>query len=323
MSGARFSLGYRLDDGHGWGIDVRGFFLPRQSRTIAYSSDSSGNPVLAFRFLDPPVGGVSNEDSFVAAAPGIVSAGPPQIGPYTGSVGLATSTKLWGTEVNVVSKACQCDCVRWQLLAGFRYLDLDESLDLFFERQAIPGSGAMVFFQGNQFSDPSAVSAADSFRTRNQFYGGQVGATGEMNFGRFFVTFGGKLAVGDLHETLNIMGTSTLIQPGVPNVTAPGGLFAAASNIGHYSRDEFAVMPELELSVGLQINENLRVYLGYNLLYLNRVARPGSQFDQIVDVAGTVIDPGFTGAATIYPRPIFGETSFWAQGLDFGVQLSY
>ena len=323
MSGARFGLGYWLDDGRNWGIEAGGFFLPRQTRTVAYSSDSSGNPVVAFRFLDPPVGGVSSEDAFVASVPAIVSAGPPQIGPYSGSVGLTTSTSLWGADANFLAKAWECEGIRWQLLAGFRYLGLDESLDLSFTRHAIPGSGAMVFFQGNPYSDPSSVSASDSFQTHNQFYGGQVGAKGEMNFGMFFFTFGGKLAIGDLHESLNIMGTSTLTQPGSPNVTVPGGLFAAASNIGHYTRDEFSVLPELELRVGCHISENIQVFVGYNLLYLNRVARPGSQFDQVVDTGGTVIDPGFTGATTTYPRPIFGETNFWAQGLDFGVQFSY
>jgi hypothetical protein len=323
MSGARFSLGYWLDEEQTLGVEVGGFFLPRQSRTIAFASDMGGNPVLAFRFLDPPVGGVSSEDAFTAAVPGIVSAGPPQIGPYSGGVGLTTSTRLWGLEANVPCQAWQCDCVRWQLLAGVRYLDLDESLDLFFERQAIPGSGAMVFFQGTPFPDPSAVSATDSFRTRNQFYGAQVGATGEMNFGRLFFSFGGKLAVGDLHESLSIAGASTLSQPGSPNITVPGGLFASPSNIGRYTRDEFSVMPEVKLSIGCQVTDSIRLFLGYNLLYLNRVARPGSQFDQIVDTGATVIDPGFTGATTTFPRPIFGETSFWAQGLDFGVQFSY
>jgi hypothetical protein len=323
MSGGRFSLGLWLNDGRSLGVEAGGFFLPRQSRTIAYSSDAGGNPVLAFRFLDPPVGGASSEDAFVAAVPAVVSAGPPQIGPYSGSVGLTTSTRLWGTEANLVCKAWHCDCVRWQVLAGVRYLDLDESLDLFFERQAIPGSGAAVFFQGTPYPDPSAVSARDSFRTRNQFYGGQVGARGEMTFGWVFLTFGGKLAVGNVHESLDIAGASTLVQPGLPNVSVPGGLFAAASNIGHYTRDEFSVMPEAELSIGCQIIDNVRVFVGYNILYLNKVARPGSQFDQVVDTRATVIDPGFSGEKTTFPRPVFGETNFWAQGLDFGVQLSY
>jgi hypothetical protein len=202
-------------------------------------------------------------------------------------------------------------------------LDLDENLDLFFNRQAIPGSGAMVFFQGTPFPDPSSVSATDSFHTRNQFYGAQVGARGEINFDWIFVAFGGKVAVGDLHESLSIMGSSTLTQPGSPNVTVPGGLFAAASNIGRYTRDEFSVMPEAEFTIGCQVIDNLRVFVGYNILYLNRVARPGSQFDQVVDTRATMIDPGFTGDKTAFPRPVFGETSFWAQGLNFGVQLSY
>ncbi len=323
LSGVRVNLGFWLDDKERLGVEVGGFILPRQTRTVAFSSDASGNPVLAFRHLDPPTDGAPAEDVFQAAVPGVVSAGPPQIGPYAGAVGLTTATRLWGLEGNLVGGACQCDCVRWQLLAGVRYLELSESLDLAFERQAIPGSGAMVMFEGTPYPDPSAVSALDSFQTRNQFYGGQVGARGELGFGRGFLAFAGKLALGDLHESLNVIGSSTLVQPGLPNVTVPGGLFAAASNSGRVTRDEFAVLPEAEIDIGYQLNANVRVYIGYNILYLNRVARPGSQVDQVVDTRGTPIDPGFTGETTTYPRPVFNDTNFWAQGIDFGVQLSY
>jgi hypothetical protein len=106
-------------------------------------------------------------------------------------------------------------------------------------------------------------------------------------------------------------------------MTIPGGQFAAASNSGHASRDEFALLPELEIAFGYQVSRSLRAYLGYDLLYLNRVARPGSQVDLIVDTTGTQIDPAFTGAQTTYPRPLFLDSKFWAQGLNLGLEISF
>jgi hypothetical protein len=133
----------------------------------------------------------------------------------------------------------------------------------------------------------------------------------------------GKLALGDLHESVNILGTSALDQPGLPSINVSGGQFAAPSNSGRATRDEFAVMPELELTLGYQLNQNYRVFIGYDLLYLNRVARPGSQVDLIVDTRGNPIDPAFTGEATSFPRPLFSDTNFWVQGLDFGLEVSF
>jgi hypothetical protein len=321
LSGFRIGLGFWL--GGCLGIEAGGFVLPSQSRTVRLSSDENGNPVLAFRHLDVPMDSTSAEDAFQASVPAIVSAGPPQIGPFSGSLGFTTRTRLWGLEGNLVANAGQYENVRWQLLGGVRYLDLSEGLDLFFERQAIVSSGAMVFFQGNAFPDPDAVSSLDSFRTRNQYYAGQFGARCEVDFGRFFLALAGKLALGDMHESVNIQGTSTLVQPGMPNITVPGGQFAGPSNIGRATRDRFDAMPELEISIGYQISPNFKVFIGYNLLYLNKVARPGNQVDLIVDTRGNPIDPGFTGEMTSFPRPFFSDTNFWAQGLDFGLGVSY
>jgi hypothetical protein len=210
-----------------------------------------------------------------------------------------------------------------QLLGGFRHVDLDEGLDLTFNRMAINGSGSNVVFQGTAFPAPSGVSSLDSFQTRNQFYGGQIGAQGEYCLGRLFLAFAGKLALGDCHESLNIAGTSTLIQSPGPNVTVAGGQFAAASNSGRSTRDQFAVVPELELSVGCHLAPNIRAFAGYDLLYLSRVARPGSQVDLIVDNKGDQIDPSFTGETTSFPRRLFRQTDFWAQGVSVGLELAF
>jgi hypothetical protein len=126
-----------------------------------------------------------------------------------------------------------------------------------------------------------------------------------------------------LHESVNILGKSALMQEGLPTVTVPGGQFAAASNTGRATRDEFAVMPELQLAIGYQVSRNLRAWIAYDVLYLNRVARPGSQVDQIVDTQGDQIDPGFTGAQTTYPRHLFNDTNFWVQGLNFSLEVSF
>jgi hypothetical protein len=330
LSGVRLSAGGWLDGDQVLAIDVGGFLLAKHTRSIALQSDATGTPVLAFRYLDPPVGGVAAEDAFQASVPATLSAGPPQLGPYAGGLGLSASTRLWGTEANLMANlgncpACADDHSRlyWQMLGGFRYLDLGEGLDLVFNRQAIPGSGSNVVFQGVPFPDPSAVSSQDSFQTRNQFYGGQVGVRAGYVSGRFGLEFSGKVALGASHEVVNVFGTSTLTPNEGSSVTVAGGQFAGPSNIGRTTRDEFAVVPEVGLRAAYQLNDYLSASIGYHFLYWSRVVRPGRQVDLIVDTRGNPVDPGFTGEQVMFPRPLFNHSDFWAQGLTFGLEVSY
>jgi hypothetical protein len=330
LPGFRASAGFWLDRERDLAVEVGGFLLPKHTRTVALQSDPTGNPALGFRFLDVPVNGAPAEDVFQASTPTALANGPPQIGPYTGGVGFTSSSRLWGTEANLVADVGECTICKEDhstlhvlLIGGFRYVDLAEDLELSFNRQTIPGSGSNVVFQGTAFPDPSAVSSLDSFRTRNQFYGGQFGARGGCCYGKWLFEFAGKIALGDSHEVQTVFGTSTLIPNTGPSVTVIGGQFAGPSNIGRTVRDEFAVMPEMELGVAYRFNANWRAYLGYNLLYWSQVVRPGRQVDLIVDTRGNPIDPGFTGDQVGVPRPMFNTSHFWAQGITFGVGVCY
>ena len=51
-----------------------------------------------------------------------------------------------------------------------------------------------------------------------------------------------KLALGAMHEVVNIQGQTTTNAP-LPVTQAVGGIYAQASNIGLYSRDVVALVP--------------------------------------------------------------------------------
>jgi hypothetical protein len=322
VSGFRATTGFWLGDGHDLAFEVTGFVLPRVTKTTVFRSNPNGSPVLTFRYLDPPVGGVAAEDAFQASAPAVLSVGP-QVGPYSGSVGLTTHSELWGLETNLVGVLAGCRNRRFELLAGFRYVDLEERLDLSFQRQAIAGTGSNVIFLGSPFPAPASVSSLDAFRTRNQFYGGQMGFRGDYCFGKFQVTFTGKVALGDTHEVVNIFGVSTLATGSGPGVTVAGGQFAGPSNIGRSTTDHFSVVPETEISVGYHVTDHLRAFIGYDFLYWSRVVRPGNQVDLIVDTRANPVDPGFTGDRVGFPRSLFNRSDFWAQGINFGLEYRY
>jgi hypothetical protein len=320
FSGVRATIGGWFDGAENClGVELSGFLSPQSTKTRVANSDANGNPVVAFRYLDPPdENGVTAEDAFQAAVP---PGNPSGVGPFAGGVAVISRTRLWGSEFNGVVSVFDVN-PRLQLLGGFRYADLEENLELDFTRGAIdPG---MVFFQGTSFAAPSVVSSTDNFHVRNQFYGGQVGLRGEYHFGRVFVAAAGKIALGTTHEVLNVSGLSTLITPGSPAMTAPGGQFADLSNSGRFSMDEFAVMPEMQLKLGVQVTSMLRGFVGYNFLYWSRVIRPGNQVDLTVDTHADQIDPAFVaGTTATYPQAHFQHSDFWAQGVNCGLELEF
>ena len=80
-------------------------------------------------------------------------------------------------------------------MTGFRYLQLNDSLGVTETLLAPGGAGIIV---------------NDSFGTRNNFYGGQLGLRGQYQCGGFFVNGTAKLALGTVYQTVNINGASVV-----------------------------------------------------------------------------------------------------------------
>jgi hypothetical protein len=301
FSGGRFTVGYFLDESAEKAIEVTGFFLgPRSDR---FTTSSAMFPVIARPFFSLNEG---IERVEFTAIPGQSS----------GTLRINAPSQLWGMEANFRCPWC-CGCdYRIDMLAGFRFLSLKEQIEIIENVQTVPG-----------LADPfngTPVIVRDSFATNNQFYGGQIGIAGQKRFGHFTLEAFTKLALGDTHQTVTIQGSQTF-PPGTPNVDPrPGGLLALDSNIGHFTRDRFAVVPEVGLTVGYFLTDNVQVTLGYNFLYWSSVVRPGDQIDRNLDVNRI---PNFTLRTPVpdvpgaHPAVLFKDTDFWAQGLTLGIKF--
>ena len=69
-----------------------------------------------------------------------------------------------------------------------------------------------------------------------------------------------------------------------PGATADdGGLLALLDQIGHYHKNAFAFIPELDVNAGFQLTKRLRLYVGYTLLWVSTVARAGEQIDPTIN----------------------------------------
>jgi hypothetical protein len=292
-SGGRFTLGAWLNCAHTTGIEGNFFFLGEE--TTEFSAESTGTPILARPFFDVWSGA---NNSLKVAFPGLVS----------GSFEARATSELWGADVYLRQNLCCGCCCRVDLLAGYRYLSLDEDLNI---------SEIEI---GTNPDDPLVgvpFFINEGFSASNDFHGGQIGIIAEWARCRTFVRFVGKVALGANSRTVEINGVTRV--NGLP--PSNGGFLALPSNIGRYDSTEFAVVPEVGLTVGYQITPRLRVMMGYTFLYWTNVARPGDQIDLAVNTSQPPLGNGLVGQ----PRPAFSfnDSDFWAHGLSFGVELRY
>jgi len=317
FSGARFTAGFWLNDCQTKGIEGSYFFLGSRSNDFTTSSSGApGSPVLARPFFDVS-SGLSNSE--LDAFPGLAA----------GSKIVHSSSQLQGPEANLLCNLC-CSCndccdpcapahgYRVDLISGLRYLDLKEKLRIDENSQIFPGATGTIL-------DGADISAFDQFDTRNQFYGAQIGARAEVWRNRLFANITGKVALGVTQQTVDINGSTTITPPAGPALVLPGDLLALSSNIGHYSRDQFSIVPEVDVNVGYQVTDKLRIFAGYTFLFWSGVERPGDAIDLRVN-STRVPTASFFGIAPSGPlAPLFSfhNSDFWAQGVNVGVQLRF
>jgi hypothetical protein len=307
-SGLRVAIGGWVDEGQHFGIEGSGFLLQRSSNTFSAASNSAGNPPLYFPIF-----------SGIAGAERAIPIADPLRG-FSGNVDVTSTLQLWGAELNAMFPFYRQLGLELTLLAGFRYAELRESL-------SIHNTTTDLMF-GN------VTILNDSFDTRNQFYGGQIGGRLAFQLERFSLDVTGKVALGLTHQLVDIEGNITqagpnpLVPPGLG--TFPGGLFAQTSNIGQRPTDQFTVpftaLSSLELKLAYAITPHIRAFVGYEILYWTGVVRPGDQIDHNVNLSqNAVLDPKGVGTLVgpAQPAPLFNRSDFWAQGFNLGVEFRY
>jgi hypothetical protein len=294
-SGARFTVGTWFSPCQHWGLDSSFFFLGEKNQTNSFADPGTG--VLARPFQLPN----GRESSELIAFPGA-------------SAGTFTSTSgnyLWGADVNL-KKNCWAGCrSRLDWLAGFRYLKFDEDLQLGETFTGLPGG---------PFAGRSGM-ITDNFSVQNDFYGGQLGANWELRRGRWSLNLLTKVALGSTHQSVEIAGGQVFVANGVPGM-APG-LLTQPTNVGKFSRDTFSVVPEVGLNLGWQATDHLRFFVGYNFLYWSNVLRAGDQIDRVLNVDPNSFPIRQLPTGPARPTVLFRDTDLWAQGINFGVQLSW
>ena len=297
FNGGRLTLGAWLDCCTHFGVEGSAFALKEKS--TSFQASSGNNPILTIPFINSIT---NHENAALISFPGI----------NAGSISVKNSSRLWSWDanglLNITSFVPLTNRGNFQIigLGGFRALTLNEE-----------------FTMNSGFTIPSipaiSVNFSDSFQTRNRFYGVQFGARGSLNYYGFTTDVTTKIALGRNFETQQINGqTNVSISSGMPT-NSKGGVFALNSNIGSFHQSQFAFMPEIQARLGYKITPNIHPYVGYNFLYINHVIRPANQINRTINP--NEFPPPIPGGSPA-PLPVFNTSSYWAQGVNVGLEIS-
>jgi hypothetical protein len=210
-------------------------------------------------------------------------------------------------------------------LTGFRYLGLREDLQIGTTSSLLPGN--TLLYAGHLYSAPATVTTTDRILSRSDFYGGQLGVRLQWVCADFFLNVVAKIAVGDSHEVNGVSGSSALYTTSAaPIQILQNGMFAYPSNLGHYTNDECAVVPELEIKLGYRLTSHMSIFAGYNLLYWSRVIQPGQQLNTLINPEVIPTNIAYGNPITQYyaqPVQIHAGTDYWAQGISGGLEFQF
>jgi hypothetical protein len=186
FSGGRVTAGAWLDADHCLGIEARGFLLEKRTVTgVNLSGDATRLPVLAIPFFDLSSG---IETDF----------GANFFGERQGTIAITSSSRLWGTQLSGLWSAYSSQQLSLSLLAGFRQLDLTEAEELAAYRNSLSPL-LLIPFLGVNCGPGFATIIVDHFQTRNQFYGGQLGARASFLAGRLSGQTDIRVGLGSTH----------------------------------------------------------------------------------------------------------------------------
>lgn len=274
-NGVRLGAGRWLNPNQSLGLEIGGFLLEKVGETWETNAAANGSRAL-FRPVQVATGGPA----------------PTNLALPIGANGGAFADddmRLWGIDANAVFNHADQSCFRFDSLVGFRYVDLSERLTL-----------------GTSVGDTGVI---DVFDACNQFYGPQVGGRLLFDRGRLGLLTTLKVGLGVMHESLSLTGQTQ--SSGV--VTGPGFL-VGPSNTGRESRDRFAAVPELGVKVIYRFTESAFGTVGYDVLYLSDVIRPGENVTTQFTPTGNALTP--VRAAVSSSDAVF-------HGLAFGLGVRY
>lgn len=307
--GYRFFGGLWLDCCHTCGIGFDYFDVGNDN----YNSTSPQDPsiVVGRPFFNTETG---MEDLELVSVPDELD-GTAQVKSNDGfrGAGATANMSVW----RCCDPCCPGNSSGVSVLGGYRFYDFDSNLSIT-ERLLVLPNTTTPLVPGTTFL------VHDSFRTENEFHGGEIGLQGYKKRCWWWVDGMAKVALGANHRTVRINGRTITDVPNSGMTVDRGGLLTSeVTNIGSYSDTDFAVIPEFRLGLGVCVTKCCSVRAGYNVIYWGDVARASSQLPPGLAVDPRNIPPVQNGGGA---EPIFAGidgSELIAHGFDASVQFQW
>ena len=301
-SGARLTAGFWFTPQEDRGIEASWFGLAITKKSFDLST-TVGNPYLARPYINANNG---QQAAVVIPEPGPQ---PSTTGPtlLDQTADAALSSQFGSVDVLYrYNTTIGEDFHRRYWVGGFRYLMLEDQLAV--NLLSSVSTGATSF---------DTYTASDSFRTLNQFYGGEFGMIEKWWRDRWSLQVLGKVALGATTVTTRINGLTTTT--GTTPATYPGGVLAQPTNPGN-EQSLFAAAGEFGVTADYAIWSQFRLSVGYSLIYWTTVGRVTDQIDPSVNPTQF---GGQRLAGTPEPSFNLSTTGFWAQGINAGLEYQF
>ncbi|KAA5540495.1 BBP7 family outer membrane beta-barrel protein [Roseiconus nitratireducens] len=302
-SGFLLGSGFWISPERRFGVETEYFWL--EDMNDGFSASSDGSPILARPFFDIVAG---QQTAQLLAYPGLVS----------GNVRVGTESSLRSFLINGRFALCQSPVVpcqpcemqdRTDWILGYRNLRLRDSL------------AVSENLQSELETAPGSVSLSDSFETTNQFQGLQLGVVRRTVRNQIWLESSIRVALGNNEQTLRTDGSTSYTESGVTDVL-PGGLLVQRTNSGTFRKDEFVMIPELGLRLGLRLTTRLHASIGYTVLYFPNVIRASEQIDTDVN-PGLIPDELDPLEGALRPRTLWVQSDYLAHGLTIGGEFRF
>lgn len=308
LSGFRLGGGYLYNKESGLGVEAGILYLPSQSSSYLFTSDNNsilGRPYFNAKTIVATTNPTGNPAAVLVAFPGN-STGRINVNAKTGDFFTANfnlTERIWAPDDSGF---------RIDGLLGYRVATFNDRLRISHHIDSL-----------NPLLPGTSIDSFDDFSARNTFNGADFGFRTSYSWNeRLSVDLLTKVAAGNMHRTVNIRGQQTTTVTGAPPpVTLPGGVYALSSNIGKYSSNVGAVLPEGGANLNWRLRSNMNLKVGYSLLYLGRVQRADDQIDLTVNPD---LFPPAVPAATPR-RPVFADntSNIWIQTLNVGLDVTF
>lgn len=293
-SGLRVEAGMWFDNDHRTGLSARLYSLFSESEQ--FTARPAGAAVVNVPHF-VPVGAAAVQIPVFVGFPGVT----------TGTAQTSAETTFAGGDLNFRRLLDRGDRYRLELLAGYRQLYLDDELRASFAMVPV-GLAAVVL---------PRITGSDAIRSRNDFFGPQLGLYGSTGWDRLTLEAHAALALGVTASDLNFVRTRTqtsnpasaallLSAVGVPPPIATALATATAqfpltgANTGG-SATYFGLVGEGGFRLNWRATDHVRLTAGYSFLYWNNVRRA---------------QEAFANSALLRPRAADFTTHLFGVGLD-------